>query len=154
MAYTGVCTLGHGKLGLFYRYIQEKLGRSVFTHELATGVVEQEIKDAAKEDFLSICADAVPDDVLRSYGPMQKPLSLDELGTLEFPIPLWLEYMDRTILDGECVPEIVYGVKNGEIVLDNDEVSLEIYQKIFRYWLRRPTEAERTAASWEVKQVG
>lgn len=39
-----------------HAYIEEKLGRPVFTHELADSQLIEEIKLAAKDDFLAICA--------------------------------------------------------------------------------------------------
>lgn len=40
-----------------HRYIEEKLGRPVFTHELASKAVLDEIRAAAKPDFLELCND-------------------------------------------------------------------------------------------------
>ena len=54
MAYTGVVMLSGDKLDIFYQYVQEKLGRPIWTHEF----IEQEetIKEMAKDDFLNLCA--------------------------------------------------------------------------------------------------
>lgn len=51
-AYTGVlmCDFHH-----VHKYIEKKLGRSVFTHEMALDIVQEEIKAAAKPDFLALC---------------------------------------------------------------------------------------------------
>lgn len=54
MAYTGFTMLAGDKLGIFYTYVQEKLGRSVMTHELAYQEVQDAIQEAAKEDFIAI----------------------------------------------------------------------------------------------------
>ena len=54
MAYTGYTMLAGDKLGIYYQYVQEKLGRSVMTHELAYEEVQDAIKEAAKEDFVAI----------------------------------------------------------------------------------------------------
>ena len=54
MAYTGYAMLAGDKLGIYYQYVQEKLGRSVMTHELAYEEVQDAIKEAAKEDFIAI----------------------------------------------------------------------------------------------------
>lgn len=40
-----------------HRYIEEKLGRPVFTHELASKAVLDEIRAAVKPDFLELCND-------------------------------------------------------------------------------------------------
>ena len=51
-AYTGVLMCDFDDL---HKYIQEKLGRPVWTHELAAESVWAEIKEKSKEDFLAIC---------------------------------------------------------------------------------------------------
>lgn len=38
-----------------HEYIQEKLGRPVFTHELADKGVQKEVEEKSKEEFLEIC---------------------------------------------------------------------------------------------------
>lgn len=54
MAYTGVVMLTGDRLGEFYRYVQEKLNRPVFTHEIAA--LSDVIKHAAYNDFVALCA--------------------------------------------------------------------------------------------------
>lgn len=54
MAYTGYTMLSGDKLCIYYKYVQEKLGRSVMTHELAYQEVQDAIKETAKEDFIAI----------------------------------------------------------------------------------------------------
>lgn len=54
MAYTGYTMLTGDKLDIFYRYVQEKLGRSVMTHEFADEKVSDAIQKAAKEDFIAL----------------------------------------------------------------------------------------------------
>lgn len=51
-AYTGklMCDFDY-----FHRYVEEKLGRPVFTHELGYIEVEDEIKAASRDDFLALC---------------------------------------------------------------------------------------------------
>ena len=56
MAYTGATMLVGDKLSIFYGYAEEKLGRPVFTHELAYIEVQEELKDAARDDFLALCS--------------------------------------------------------------------------------------------------
>ena len=52
MAFTGISC---GPFELFYKYAQEKLDRPVKTTELTTKELMAEIKEASREDFLSIC---------------------------------------------------------------------------------------------------
>lgn len=51
-AFTGVLMCDFDDL---HSYIEEKLGRPVFTHELADKQIAEEIKLAAKDEFLAIC---------------------------------------------------------------------------------------------------
>lgn len=52
-AYTGVLMTEFSDL---HEFIEEKLGRPVWTHELANELVVEELKMAVKEDFLKLCA--------------------------------------------------------------------------------------------------
>lgn len=52
-AYTGVLMCDFGD---FHEYVEEILGRPVWTHEMALDEVENEIKEKSKEEFLEICA--------------------------------------------------------------------------------------------------
>lgn len=55
MAYTGITMLNGDKFDIFHQYVEEKLGRPVFTHEMGLDLVAEEIKKAAREDFLGLC---------------------------------------------------------------------------------------------------
>lgn len=58
-AYTGVTMLQGDDLDIFYKYVEEILGRPVFTHELASNEMTYKIKQASKKDFIDICKNAV-----------------------------------------------------------------------------------------------
>lgn len=58
MAYTGICMLSGDKFHIFHKYIEDIMGRPVYTHELAYDAVEKEIKEKAKDDFLKLCAES------------------------------------------------------------------------------------------------
>lgn len=51
-AYTGVLMCDFSDM---HKYIEEKLGRPVWTHEMASYNVQEEIKNAVKPDFLALC---------------------------------------------------------------------------------------------------
>lgn len=53
-AYTGVLMCDFSDV---HKYIEDKLGRPVYTHEMASFNVQDEIKKAVKPDFLSLCND-------------------------------------------------------------------------------------------------
>lgn len=70
MAYTGIAMLIGDKFDIFHRYIQEKLGRPIWTHELASKEIWTQIKEATKEDFKRLCKeedDAIPVEWLRTW---------------------------------------------------------------------------------------
>ena len=53
-AYTGILMTDFDSM---HKFIEKKLGRLVWTHELASEKVQDEIKKAFKEDFLKLCAE-------------------------------------------------------------------------------------------------
>lgn len=53
MAYTGICMLKEDKFNIFHKYVEDLMGRPVFTHEI--GLLADEIKEKAKEDFIRLC---------------------------------------------------------------------------------------------------
>ena len=60
MAYTGVCMCAGENLKYFYEYVSELMGRPVYTHEFAA--LGDEIKQRAKEDFITLSRCAVEKD--------------------------------------------------------------------------------------------
>ena len=57
MAHTGIAMLTGEKFSIFHKYIEDLLGRPIWTHELAIEAVWNEIKEKSKPDFLKLCAD-------------------------------------------------------------------------------------------------
>lgn len=55
MVYTGVTMLKDDKLQIFYKYVEEIMGRPIWTHEMAQ--LADEIKEKSKADFMALCAD-------------------------------------------------------------------------------------------------
>ena len=55
MAYTGACMLTGDKFQIFHKYVEDIMGRSIWTHEMAQ--LADEIKEKSKDDFMSLCAD-------------------------------------------------------------------------------------------------
>lgn len=52
-AYTGVCMLTGDDRSLFYKYINQLMGRKVYMYEILA--LEREIKEKAEPDFIKIC---------------------------------------------------------------------------------------------------
>ena len=55
MAHTGICMLTGDKLQIFYKYVEEIIGRPIMTHEI--GLLAEVIKEKSKDDFISLCKD-------------------------------------------------------------------------------------------------
>lgn len=65
MAHTGICMLAGDKFQIFHKYVEDIMGRPVYTHELANKAVEDEIKEKAKDDFIALCANESDDAISR-----------------------------------------------------------------------------------------
>ena len=57
-AYTGYLMSDFDKV---HQYIEQKLGRPVYTHELSSLNVQNEIMNKVRDDFLSLCDPEMPD---------------------------------------------------------------------------------------------
>lgn len=57
MAYTGICMLAGDKLQIFHKYVEDIMGRPIWTHEMGDEAIANEIKEKAKADFIALCAD-------------------------------------------------------------------------------------------------
>ena len=66
-AYTGFVMLTGDKIGIFYKYVEEKIGHPIMTHELASKEMQEVIKNAAKDDFIKLCENGL-DDVEEGRG--------------------------------------------------------------------------------------
>ena len=51
-AYTGVLMTDWSE---FHKFIEERLGRPIFTHGFASKETQKELREVFKEDFLKIC---------------------------------------------------------------------------------------------------
>lgn len=58
MAYTGVVMLTGDNLRIYYKYLNDIMGRPVYTHELAFKEIQEKIKEKSTNDFLKLCIDA------------------------------------------------------------------------------------------------
>lgn len=54
-AFTGVTC---GPFSDIHALAEKKLGRPIWTHQLASEALQEELKEAVREDFLAICAEA------------------------------------------------------------------------------------------------
>lgn len=72
MAYTGVCMLSGDKFKIFHSYIEDIMGRPVYTHELGIKAVKKKIKKKAKADFMELCADESSSENPNKWIPITK----------------------------------------------------------------------------------
>lgn len=61
-AYTGINMLHGDDLKYFYKYIEDLIGRPVFTHELADRELRRKIEAKAMPDFIELCMNATEDE--------------------------------------------------------------------------------------------
>lgn len=143
MAYTGVCMLANDKMGLFYQYVQDKLGRCVMTHELAYPEVQDAIKEASHDDFIELC--------LSSDEP--RVMTLEEVKQFVFGAPYIIETNEP---DNES--RMMYGLYSHQglegnfdfAVTDMRKRLFDIdYGKTWRCWTSRPTYEQRKAVKWD-----
>ncbi|HAQ52048.1 MAG TPA: hypothetical protein DCR12_04725 [Lachnospiraceae bacterium] len=55
MAYTGVCMLNGDKFQIFHKYVEDIMGRPVYTHEFGLDLFANEVKKKAEPDFMKLC---------------------------------------------------------------------------------------------------
>lgn len=72
MAYTGICMLAGDKFQIYHKYIEDIMGRPVWTHEI--GSLADEIKEKSKADFIALCADEGGSENLNKWIPVSERL--------------------------------------------------------------------------------
>lgn len=55
MAYTGICMLTGDKFQIFHKYVEDIMGRPIWTHEMGIKSIADEIKAKSKDDFIALC---------------------------------------------------------------------------------------------------
>ena len=75
MAHTGICMLTGDKFRIFHKYIEDIIGRPIWTHDI--GFLENEIKEKSKDDFIALCADEDGSEKLNKWIPVSERLPED-----------------------------------------------------------------------------
>lgn len=65
MAYTGITMLTGDKCQIFDKYVEDILGRPIFTHEMAS--LADEIKKKSKADFIALCEEESEEENIRGF---------------------------------------------------------------------------------------
>ena len=71
MAYTGICMLAGDKFRIFHEYVEDIMGRPVYTHEI--GLLADTIKEKAEADFMALCADGSSSEIPNKWTPASEP---------------------------------------------------------------------------------
>lgn len=53
--YTGYCMTSPEERDEVYKYMADKMGRPVFTHELASKEIQEQLREKTKDDFIKLC---------------------------------------------------------------------------------------------------
>lgn len=61
-AFTGVCMLTGEKRNVFNKYVNEVMGKPIYTHEFAYDYIQEELKEKSKNDFIALCRETAPND--------------------------------------------------------------------------------------------
>lgn len=140
MAYTGYTMLTGDKLGLYYQYIQEKVGRPVMTHELAEKPIQETIHTLSKPDFVELCR----------TNDEPRVMTLEEIhGRMN----VWLEYIEKNEVVLAIGGDSCGGAKC--FITEYDEsVALKDRQYNIRWraWTQRPTRAQMEATPWHSEE--
>ena len=75
MAHTGICMLTGDKFQIFHKYVEDIMGRPVWTHDI--GWLENEIKEKSKDDFIALCADEDSSENQKKWIPVSERLPSD-----------------------------------------------------------------------------
>ena len=60
MAHMGICMLAGEDFQIFHKYVENIMGRPVYTHEMGDPAIANEIKEKSTNDFLLLCQEATP----------------------------------------------------------------------------------------------
>lgn len=140
MAYTGVSMLAGDKLCLFYRYVQDKLGFCVMTHELAYPEVQDAIKEASRNDFIELC----------KSSDEPRVMTLEEVKALPSETDVWLDEFCSIVVAATISCTLYgnayfYGIEHSDYGVDYKLID---YGKEWRCWTARPTYKQREAEPW------
>lgn len=153
MAYTGYTMLTGDKLGLYYQYIQGKVGRPVMTHELAEKPMQETIQTLSKPDFVELCR----------TNDEPRVMTLEEIQELHV---YWVEDYG-----GSLIPETIMCIEPNFSDLEGSSKEIitipvvrmgngyapvitkinHYYNIKWRCWTSQPTDEQREATPWRQK---
>lgn len=75
MAHTGKCMLTGDKFQIFHKYVEDIMGRPVWTHEMGIKSIADEIQEKSKSDFIALCRDDSSLKNPNKWIPVSDPLN-------------------------------------------------------------------------------
>ena len=78
MAHTGICMLAGDKFQIFHKYVEDILGRPIWTHEMGIESIADEIKEKSKADFIALCADENNSENSNKWIPVSERLPKEQ----------------------------------------------------------------------------
>lgn len=72
MAYTGICMLAGDKFRIFHKYVEDIMGKPIYTHEI--GLLADTIKEKSEADFMALCADESTSEIPNKWIPVSEGL--------------------------------------------------------------------------------
>lgn len=110
MAYTGVCMLKKDEFKIFHKYVEEVIGRPVYTHEL--GELREKIREASKEDFLKLCKeDTGKEEHMEKWIPVSERLPEDNTRVL---VTVKVENREPKVRSGYYYMDGHFHIDNGD----------------------------------------
>ena len=100
MAYTGIVMLTGDKFQIFHKYVEDIMGRPVWTHEMGIKSIADEIKEKSKADFLALCAESSSENQNDQYyeGSIKDDEGSDEEDAEQKYFLLQMQKMRRRVL--------------------------------------------------------
>jgi arginyl-tRNA--protein-N-Asp/Glu arginylyltransferase len=97
MAYTGKCMLTGDKFQIFHKYVEDIMGRPVWTEDI--GWLEDEIKEKSKADFMALCKDE--NEEVQEIDFIQPKKTVGNLISLDVLDKIRTEIMDINVVRDE-----------------------------------------------------
>lgn len=118
IAYAGICMLNGDKFDIFHKYVEELMGRPVYTYELGFGKFSEELKRRATPDFIALCKD---NDSAPEWIPVKEKWAPEEGGTY-----LVVVHDERIFKSGYGTVSAYYNKKENQWVPDDEWIKGEV----------------------------
>ena len=116
MAHTGICMLTGDKFQIFQNYVEDIMGRPIWTHEMGIVSIADEIKEKSKADFMALCSDESSSENPNKWIPVKWHEITDEEREREGYPKEWACHLDSIMpYDGQ---RILITTKGGFVELD------------------------------------